>query len=79
MLKLWVLEAQPSSLASHIHRMVKDEDNHLENKGLRGVFLVFFWVAAGVSGRVVWNFFSLSLGYEFKAVPCYQRGEGLGH
>ena len=42
MLKLWVLEAQPSSLASHIHRMVKDEDNHLENKGSRVFFFGFF-------------------------------------
>ncbi len=52
MLKLWVLEAQPSSLASHIHRMVKDEDNHLENKGSRVFFFLFFfgWPLGLVAG-----------------------------
>ncbi len=44
MLAMGVLEAQPSSLSSHIHRMVKDEDNCLENKG-SSFFFVFFLVA----------------------------------
>ncbi len=36
-------EAQPSSLANHIHRMVKDGDNLLENKGSSSfLFCLFF-------------------------------------
>ncbi len=77
-----VLKAQPSSLASHIHRMVKDEDNRLENKGSSSflfLFLVFsccllsffffFLVAAGVGGWVVWNLLGPSLSCKFRAVP----------